>query len=347
MRLRPALVTGILGAIGAVGVTVGTIVPTVLPATTATASVDASLPERDDESGDGPGADRQPSCGKASDPNFPIDTRIHGGPDTYRPGGPAGVWSIDLTNSTDEACHNIHPVIVLSDRHRSLDKTQVRLQLTDDKGRWRTMSLEKSDEDETIAVLEGGFSGFAVPAGKTVTVRARLAFTTAADANGIVANAATVQRRGGDGDWVGESNDYRFSVGAANADAETDTEADADTEADRDSDTEAGTDTDTEPDRDTDAGSATRSAGPTTGTGRDTGAPARTPGTTPKSTTGATPAPTPNSQDHSEKPSLPLGIGSLADTGSGSLLGPAIGAVLLLLSGGALVLGLRRARNRS
>ncbi|MFI6081483.1 hypothetical protein ACIBBB_11000 [Streptomyces sp. NPDC051217] len=325
MRLRPALVTGILGAIGAVGVTVGTIVPTVLPATTAnaTASVDASLSAMGDESGDGPGADRQPSCGKASDPNFPIDTRIHGGPDTYRPGGPPGVWSLDLTNSTDEACHNIHPVIVLSDRHRSLTETQVRLQLTDDKDRWRTMSLERSDEDETIAVLEGGFSGFAVPAQETVTVRARLAFTAAADANRIVVNAATVQRRGGDGDWVGESNDYRFSVGAANADAEADT----DTEADTDSNTDA------------DPGSATRGTTPGTGTAT----PARTPHATPD----ATRAPTANSPSHSEKPSLPLGIGSLADTGSDSLLGPAIGAGLLLLTGGALVLGLRHARNRS
>ncbi|WP_329387312.1 hypothetical protein [Streptomyces sp. NBC_01716] len=306
-RLRPALVTGILGATGAVGVAVGTIVPTALPATTANAT--AVVAETDDESGDGPEkADRQPTCGKASAPDFPIDTRIHGGPDAYRPGGPPGVWSIDLTNSTDEACHNIHPVIVLSDRHRSLAENQVRLQLTDDKGRWRTMSLEKSDEDETIAVLEGGFSGFAVPARETVTVRARLAFTAAADANRIVANAATVQRRGGDGDWVGESNDYRFSVGDANGDADTDAEADPTTEAETD-------------------------AAP--------GSPA--PHTTPATTR----APTPNSPSPGEKSSLPLGIGSLADTGSGSLRGPAIGAVLLVLSGGALLFGLRRARNRS
>ncbi|MFD3483373.1 hypothetical protein [Streptomyces sp. NPDC058665] len=59
-RLRPALVTGILGATGAVGVTVGTIVPTALPATTATANATtanattAVVAETDDESGDGP-----------------------------------------------------------------------------------------------------------------------------------------------------------------------------------------------------------------------------------------------------------------------------------------------------
>ncbi|MFD3483374.1 hypothetical protein [Streptomyces sp. NPDC058665] len=166
------------------------------------------------------------------------------------------------------------------------------------------MSLEKSDEDETIAVLEGGFSGFAVPAGGTVTVRAKLAFTAAADANRIVANAATVQRRGGDGDWVGESNDYRFSVGDANGDPDTDATTDAEADAD--------------------PGSAAPHTTPTT-----------------------TRAPAPNSPSPGEKSSLPLGIGSLADTGSGSLRGPAIGAVLLVLSGGALLFGLRRARNRS
>ncbi|MFD3919913.1 hypothetical protein [Streptomyces sp. NPDC058595] len=259
MRLRPVLVrglTGIIGVVGAAGVvTVGTIVPTVLPATAATAAVpddDASAGAGvGDEPGSGPGADRQPSCGRASDPDFPIDTHIHGGPDEYRPGGPPQSWSIDLTNSTDEACHNIHPVIVLSDRHRSLTAAQVRLQLTDDKGRWRTMSLEKSDEDETIAVLEGGFSGYAVPGRQTVTVRARLAFTAAAATNEVVANAATVQRRGGDGDWVGESNDYHFSVGGKGVGEKG-----------------GGTDRDTEPG--TGTGEPSRTTGPTP-------APAQTP----------------------------------------------------------------------
>lgn len=312
MRLRPALVTATLGAVGAVGVTAGTIVPTALPATTASATVA--------DPGPGPGADRQPSCGRASDPDFPIDTRIHGGPDEYRPGGPAGTWSIDLTNSTDEVCHNIHPVIVLSDRHRSLAVDQVRLQLTDDKGGWRTMSLEKSDEDEMIAVLEGGFPGFAVPGRQTVTVRARLAFTGAADANKVVANAATVQRRGGDGDWVGESNDYRFSVGGGGRDG-----ADPDTDAD-----------------------------PGAGNGR--GTPSAVPSPAPSSAPGT--GPTPGHKDGADagtgsgdqrrtpEPSPPLGIGGLADTGSGSLAAPAIAAAVFVLAGVALVVGLRRPRKR-
>ncbi|MET9555001.1 hypothetical protein [Streptomyces sp. NPDC006645] len=330
-RLRPALVTGILGAVGAAGVTVGTIVPTVLPATTASAHAKPTT-----VSDPGPGADRQPSCGKASDPRFPIDTRIHGGPGEYRAGGRPGTWSIDLTNSTDEVCHNIHPVIVLSDRQRSLTVGQVRLQLTDDKGGWRTMSLEKSDEDEMIAVLEGGFPGFAVPARQTVTVRARLAFTAAADANKIVANAATVQRRGGDGDWVGESNDYRFTVGGAHRD---DSDRDTDTDTDRDADTDTG---------------------PGTGTGTDTPSTGSSSNSSPNSShsQGRSPGPSPTHKDGTEtgtgsgdqrrtpEPSPPLGIGALADTGSGSLAGPALAAGVLVLAGVALVVGLRRPRKR-
>ncbi|MGW1016495.1 hypothetical protein [Streptomyces niveus] len=318
MRLRPALVTAILGAVGAVGVTAGTIVPAALPATTASATVA--------DPGPGPGADRQPSCGRASDPDFPIDTRIHGGPDEYRPGGPAGTWSIDLTNSTDEVCHNIHPVIVLSDRHRSLAVDQVRLQLTDDKGGWRTMSLEKSDEDEMIAVVEGGFPGFAVPGRQTVTVRARLAFTDAAGANKVVANAATVQRRGGDGDWVGESNDYRFSVGGGGRDG-----ADPDPDTDKD---------------------------PGTGTGRGTPSAVPSPGSGTAFSTAPSGGPTPGHKDGADagtgsgdqrrttEPSPPLGIGGLADTGSGSLAAPAIAAAVFVLAGVALVVGLRRPRKR-
>ncbi|WP_330175665.1 hypothetical protein OG875_20470 [Streptomyces sp. NBC_01498] len=337
-RLRPALVTGVLGAAGAVGVTTGTIVPASLPAPTANAAVaDAGA---GDGPGRGPGADRQPTCGKVSERDFPLRARIHDGPGAYVAGGGPGTWSVDLVNGTGETCHNIHPVIVLADRHRSLTDAQVRLQLTDDKGRWRAMSLETSDEHETIGVLEGDFAGFAVPARGTVTVRVRLAFTDAAEANTVVANAATVQRRGGDGDWVGESNAYRFSVD--------------DAAGNRGRDRQQSQDQVPEPDPD-----------PGSGDGPRTPAPARTPLESTESTestertedssasgAGRTPAPTltstPNS-GHREDTSLPPGIGSLADTGgrsARSVAGPAIAAAALLFSGAALLLRARHLRNR-
>ena len=52
--------------------------------------------------------------------------------------------------------------------------------------------------------------------------------------NDVTANAAVVQRHDDDGDWVGQSNDYRFGI-------DTD-------EAGTDPGTDTGTDTDTEPD---------------------------------------------------------------------------------------------------
>ncbi|GAA4938009.1 hypothetical protein GCM10023237_70240 [Streptomyces coeruleoprunus] len=45
----------------------------------------------------------------------------------------------------------------------------------------------------------------------------RLGFTADARPDQVTANAAIVQRRGDDGEWVGESGDYRFAVVPENA----------------------------------------------------------------------------------------------------------------------------------
>lgn len=66
-----------------------------------------------------------------------------------------------------------------------------------------------------------GFLGFTVPAGETVSVRVRMAFTSDTGPGPVTAHAAVVQRRhqdkakgGGreDGEWVGESEDYAFVI---------------------------------------------------------------------------------------------------------------------------------------
>ncbi|WP_371623639.1 peptidase [Streptomyces sp. NBC_01116] len=65
------------------------------------------------------------------------------------------------------------------------------------------------------------FLGFTVPAGETVSVRVRMAFTSDTAPGPVTAHAAVVQRRhqdkakgGGreDGEWVGESEDYAFVI---------------------------------------------------------------------------------------------------------------------------------------
>lgn len=170
-----------------------------------------------------------PDCAASDDRQFPITTRIHGGPDSYDAGGGYGMWSIDLTNTTQSPCTGIHPVVVLVDGERALKPTQPRLEFYEG-ARPRPVRFERTDQDELVGAfgaLGDGFAGFAVPPGQTLTVRVRLAMTSDTVPNDVTANAAVVQRREDDGDWVGQSNDYRFRVraeGEAEAEAEAEPE---------------------------------------------------------------------------------------------------------------------------
>ncbi|MFH9722338.1 hypothetical protein ACH4M4_05170 [Streptomyces sp. NPDC017254] len=192
-----------------------------------------------------------PACGASTGSAFPLDTRIHGGPVDYPAGGPFQEWKLDLTNTTAEPCSGIHPVLVLTDRERVLRPEQIRFEFYDaGAARWRPVTFEATEEAENVGVFTGaegsegsdgsggidgtagtagidspgesdrsddpvGFPGFAVPAGRTLTVPVRLAFRAEAAPGDVVVNAAVVQRRGTDGDWVGESGDYRLSIGSA------------------------------------------------------------------------------------------------------------------------------------
>ncbi|TXS55336.1 hypothetical protein [Streptomyces sp. t39] len=161
-------------------------------------------------------ADQQPTCGKESDPQFPIRTRIHGGPATVRPGSGFQGWRLDLTNTTPELCHHIHPVVILTDRDGALAADRVAVQFHDtDAGRWRAVALERTGEAELVGAVDDGFQGFVVPAGRTVTVEARLSFAAGTAPGDVTVNTAVVQRKGDDGDWVGESGDWHVAVSGA------------------------------------------------------------------------------------------------------------------------------------
>ncbi|WP_434590045.1 LPXTG cell wall anchor domain-containing protein [Streptomyces sp. A5-4] len=271
-----------------------------------------------------------PSCGDPSSAGFPIDTRIHGGPATYRPGHGFEAWYVDLANTTTRPCRNIHPVVVLTDRARTLDPAQIRLEFHDPAAdRWHPVRFEKTDEDELVGAFDDGFPGFAVPAGKTVPVKVRLAFTADALTGQVVANAATVQRQGDDGDWVGESNDYRFTMAAAIGD-ESSSAGDSDTDSGSGRDSHSNTDsgsgrnshTDTDTDTDTDSGRDSHSNSDS-GSGRNSH----------------------SDNNRGDGTGFAQPPSSLAKTGSEHLLGLGVTAgVLLLLGGGALVVGRRRFR---
>lgn len=196
MRSRTVRVIGVIGLTAAL----------LLPAEAVAATGDAV-----------PSA-RQPRCGDASAKDFPIGTRMHGGPPDLHPGGGFAQWSVELVNTTGRACRNIHPVLVFAGQERGLTPDRMVVEFSDDKSaRWRPALLETTSEDEVIAVLDSDGAhqdrgGFTVPERATLTVRVRLAVTSDTPPHAITVNAAVVQRRGDDGDWVGESDDYRLTV---------------------------------------------------------------------------------------------------------------------------------------
>ncbi|WP_369144434.1 hypothetical protein [Streptomyces sp. R44] len=106
-------------------------------------------------------------------------------------------------------------MLVLTDRDRALRPEQIRFEFYDaGSARWHPVVFEVTDEAENVGAFTG-FGGFAVPAGRTLTVPVRLTFEAETAPDEVVVNAAVVQRQGEDGDWVGESGDYRLTVGPA------------------------------------------------------------------------------------------------------------------------------------
>ncbi|MZD08584.1 hypothetical protein GTW43_26400, partial [Streptomyces sp. SID5785] len=120
-------------------------------------------------------------------------------------------WSLRLTNRTAARCAALHPVLVLVDDSRSLRPDGIRLEYRDGP-RWRPVGIEHTDRDENIGVIGRDTAGFSVRPGETVTVPLRLAFGEHAGPGRVVADAALVQRRADDGDWVGESGSYAFDI---------------------------------------------------------------------------------------------------------------------------------------
>ncbi|MFF4490870.1 hypothetical protein ACFY0F_31135 [Streptomyces sp. NPDC001544] len=256
-------------------------------------------------------------CAGAEARDFPLSARIHGGPTSYEAGGGFGTWYLDLVNTTDRACTAVHPVVVLVDDKRALKPGQARMEFYDGP-RAHPVHFESTDENELVGAFDDGFPGFAVGPRKTVSVKVRLTVTSDAVPNVVTAKAAVVERRGDDGEWLGESEDYRFGI-----DTEPDTEP-------------------TEPDpHASDTPAATLTPDPTlTATPTTTAVPDPTPG--PELSSSASPAAT-GTPAPSASPDDGLTLADeLARTGLGTALGVLAAAVLLLAAGSALVLVGRR-----
>ncbi|MEU9732020.1 LPXTG cell wall anchor domain-containing protein [Streptomyces sp. NPDC048002] len=156
-------------------------------------------------------ADPGDTCTGSDGRTFPLSTEIRGGPDRYEPGGGYGTWYLDLTNKTGLTCRDVHPVVVLVDERRALEPDQPQLEFYAG-GRAHPVRFETTDEDELVGPFEG-FPGFTVGPRETVSVKVRLALTSEAAPNRVTVNAAVVQRHDDDGEWIGQSGDYRFGIG--------------------------------------------------------------------------------------------------------------------------------------
>ncbi|WP_406381656.1 hypothetical protein [Streptomyces sp. NBC_01618] len=343
----------------ALGLAAASVVPAVLggasaaPASAAPSLTPVSKP-------DATTADQQPGCGDPESGDFPISTRLRGGPDTYAPGGGYGTWFLDLTNTTTESCRAIHPVLVLTDEDRKLTADQIQLEFAEPSRpdvEYR-VSWETTDQDEHIGVFGGDgaedFAGFTVPAGRTLTVEVRMAFTSDAVPGRITANAAIVQRQhaasGGagkdDGSWVGESDDYPFTVVE---DSYVDSYVDSDSDSDSDVDSDRGSD-ETADTGETEGTGDTNGTGDTEGTGI-IGGTGETPATGDAPATGETPAtgdaPAPRDTPRPFAPGRTPAQGDLpelARTGPATLPYQGITVAGFLIAGGALVIRSRRMR---
>ncbi|MFC9285206.1 hypothetical protein [Streptomyces sp. NPDC057052] len=278
-------------------------------------------------------AEAVPSCAGADAGDFPLTTRLHGGPDSYRAGGGYGTWFIDLTNTTRRTCAGVHPVVVLVDSAHALKPTQAHLEFYAD-GDPHPVRFETTDEDELVGALAdvpgateepagpaerpAPFPGFTVPPGRTLTVKLRLSLTSDAVPNRVTANAAVVQRQGDDGEWVGQSNDYRFAI-------ETETETGTENETGTESEGES------EPDR---APRSTSTASTPTASASTPTASASTPVPTPDTSTSTSPSTPPSLADEAQE---------LALTGLSSPAGALAVTAGLLATGAALVV-LRKRR---
>nr|WP_231905655.1 LPXTG cell wall anchor domain-containing protein [Streptomyces davaonensis] len=161
------------------------------------------------------------TCTASDGRSFPLSTRIRGGPESYESGGGYGTWYLELSNETGRTCRNVHPVVVLVDERRALTPAQPRMEFYAG-DETHPVRFETTDEDELVGAFDG-FPGFTVGPRATVTVKVRLSLTSDALPNRVTANAAVVQRHDDDGDWIGQSNDYRFGI-----DTEPDTPLDPD-----------------------------------------------------------------------------------------------------------------------
>ncbi|MDX6314438.1 MAG: hypothetical protein QOF44_3902 [Streptomyces sp.] len=161
--------------------------------------------------------------------DFPIRARLAGGPATYEAGAEPHRFDVVLRNTGGAERSDLHPVIVLVDRERALTPRRIRLDYEDPAtGAWRAVRLGRTDNAENVGVVGGeNGPGTTIAAHGSLTVRLRLRFERGTARGHVTASATVMQRRGTDGDWVGESAPYTFDIKPAAAATTAPTQAPA------------------------------------------------------------------------------------------------------------------------
>ncbi|WP_164492527.1 hypothetical protein [Streptomyces sp. CNQ-509] len=161
-----------------------------------------------------PGRAFAPRCGDPGAGHFPVRTELHGDGAALRAGGARGGLTLRLHNASAGACRDVHPVAVVGhEAGGRLRPGDVRLEFHDERTRrWRSVAFERTGGDESAGVFAGGSRGFALRAGESREVRLRIGFAKGAPTGRVTVNVTTVQRRGDDGEWVGQSKDYETGI---------------------------------------------------------------------------------------------------------------------------------------
>ncbi|WP_125934970.1 hypothetical protein [Streptomyces sp. WAC 06738] len=161
-----------------------------------------------------PGRAFAPRCGDPGAGRFPVRTELHGDGDALRAGGARGGLTLRLHNASAGACRDVHPVAVVGhEAGGRLRPGDIRLEFHDERTRrWRSVAFERTGADESAGVFAGGSRGFTLRAGESREVRLRIGFAKGAPPGRVTVNVTTVQRRGDDSEWVGQSKDYETGI---------------------------------------------------------------------------------------------------------------------------------------